>query len=607
MASLFSTDDSVILASIGVSSLLDLALLLPCAFEDYSKSSEPILGQMCNILVQTQSMRTGLKTLQIDAFVPEWDQYLKISIFNARPWHYGAFKSGKELLLHGKLGEYGGFLSLQNPKIIKELSGITAHFKLDLKDEKIIELKNKYLNEENLKEQGLNQAEIKLILDINKNDKTSMNLLNNLANNNDALEILKFLEIYNYTKKLNSKKTYFKAEPLKPNNIDKWLNSLPFVPTNDQINAINDIKEDLKSSIAKRRVVMGDVGSGKSLIMFGAALLAVPKKSIIMAPTSILAAQLYSEAKRLLPPDFGVILAESKDKKSDFKALADAASLIIGTHVLLYKDLPKAALIMIDEQHRFGSAQRHKIELLCSNDESRAHFIQFSATPIPRTLALINSNFVSYSFLKEIPFEKKIYTKIIKNADFAALLEHIKAQIKIGKQAIIVYPLVNESQSSNYMSLEAAAGFWQQRFERVFITHGKDKDKENIVADFAANGDILLSTTIIEVGISLPRLSTIVIVGAERLGLASLHQLRGRVGRNGGEGWCFLYTKMSNTPKRLIDFSNTLDGFEVANIDFKNREAGDILDGSIQHGSTFSFYKMEEHLAHKANQRLGLE
>ena len=411
------------------------------------------------------------------------------------------------------------------------------------------------------------------------------------------------------------------------------------MPTGDQLKAIDDIKNDLKSDQAKRRVIMGDVGSGKSLVMFATALLAAPKKSIIMAPTSILAQQLYTEAKRLLPSDFSILLVQSGDKKVDFSN----ATLIIGTHVLLYQKLPKCAVIMIDEQHRFGSAQRHKIELLSSqgedekeslarnsripkqndehNDEqegeqegeqilsqnhsanARAHFLQFSATPIPRTLALINSRFVSYSFLKQMPFEKQILTKIIKNADFNALLEHIRTQIEQGKQTIIVYPLVASNERSNYTSLEEAKSFWFSRFKGVYATHGKDKEKENIVESFAQNGNILLSTTIIEVGISLPRLSTIVVVGAERLGLASLHQLRGRVGRHGGQGWCFLFTKMSTPPQRLIDFCATLDGFEVANIDYKNRQGGDILDGSIQHGATFRFYELEEDITTAAQAR----
>ena len=627
----FEAADSSDLRLVGVSSLLDLALLLPVGFEDFSCTDEPRVGQMCNVAVNIQSQHTAARTLQITAFAPLWNAYIKIAIFNASRWHYAAFKSGKELILHGKLGEYGGFLSLQNPKILKELSGIKAYFKLGLKDERILELKAKYLNAKNLALCGLNDNEINTLLALNANDKNAKELLDNLPNNKEVLNILKFTEIYNHIRKLSSKKTIFSAQKISPNDISQWLKSLPFVPTGDQLKAIDDIKNDLKSDQAKRRVIMGDVGSGKSLVMFATALLAAPKKSIIMAPTSILARQLYTEAKRLLPSDFSILLVQSGDKKVDFSN----ATLIIGTHVLLYQKLPKCAVIMIDEQHRFGSAQRHKIELLSSqgddeekslarnsripkqNDEqeseqilsqnhsanARAHFLQFSATPIPRTLALINSRFVSYSFLKQMPFEKQILTKIIKNADFNALLEHIRTQIEQGKQTIIVYPLVASNERSNYTSLEEAKSFWFSRFQGVYATHGKDKEKENIVANFAQNGNILLSTTIIEVGISLPRLSTIVVVGAERLGLASLHQLRGRVGRHGGQGWCFLFTKMRTPPQRLIDLCATLDGFEVANIDYKNRQGGDILDGSIQHGATFRFYELEEDITTAAQAR----
>ena len=470
----FEAADSSDLRLVGVSSLLDLALLLPVGFEDFSCTDEPRVGQMCNVAVNIQSQHTAARTLQITAFAPLCNAYIKIAIFNASRWHYAAFKSEKELILHGKLGEYGGFLSLQNPKILKELSGIKAYFKLGLKDERILELKAKYLNAKNLALCGLNDNEINTLLALNANDKNAKELLDNLPNNKEVLNILKFTEIYNHIRKLSSKKTIFSAQKISPNDIREWLKSLPFVPTGDQLKAIDDIKNDLKSDQAKRRVIMGDVGSGKSLVMFATALLAAPKKSIIMAPTSILARQLYTEAKRLLPSDFSILLVQSGDKKVDFSN----ATLIIGTHVLLYQKLPKCAVIMIDEQHRFGSAQRHKIELLSSqgddeekslaknsripkqegeqkgeqNDEqilsqnhsanARAHFLQFSATPIPRTLALINSRFVSYSFLKQMPFEKQIFTKIIKNADFNALLEHIRTQIEQGKQTIIVYPLV---------------------------------------------------------------------------------------------------------------------------------------------------------------------
>ena len=412
---------------------------------------------------------------------------------------------------------------------------------------------------------------------------------------------------------------------------------MPFTPTTDQLNAIADLRADFSGEEAVRRVVMGDVGSGKTLVMLAAALSVYPQPALIMAPTSILAEQIYAEAARLLPDFMRVLLVKSGDKPE-----FDGVNLIIGTHVLLYQSLPATPLVMIDEQHRFGSNQREKINALASGGlgrdpqldeadgefegaersnltetmpknrqtktagETRAHVVQFSATPIPRTLSMIQSSFAEFSFLKQMPFEKHIHTQILQSADFGELLVHIKLQIAKGKQVAVIYPLVEGSESSNYQGLEEAQGFWRANFANVYVTHGKDKEKEQVLREFREHGDVLLSTTVVEVGISLPRLSTIVIVGAERLGLASLHQLRGRVGRNGGSGFCFLFTKLKNPPSRLREFCKTLDGFKIAEIDLKNRQSGDILNGAFQHGATFEYYDYEEEITQAAKDRVGL-
>ena len=401
-------------------------------------------------------------------------------------------------------------------------------------------------------------------------------------------------------KKLSKKKFNFPAKKIEIYDISSWIKTLPFTPTNDQINALNDIKNDLLSCVAKRRVVMGDVGSGKTLIMLGASLMVYPQTAVLMAPTSILAEQIYNEALKLLPKFMKIMLVKSGDKELDFKDI----NLIIGTHALLFQPLPKANLIMVDEQHRFGSNQRQKINNLTKDGEFKAHFLQFSATPIPRTLSLIQSNIVEQSFLKQIPFKKDIKTIIVNKDGFFDMIKHIKDEINKGKQAIIVYPLVEESQSSNYQSLNEGSTYWYKNFKNVYLTHGGDKEKEEILKEFRDKGDLLLTTTVVEVGISLPRLSIIVVVAPERMGLATLHQLRGRVGRNGGSGWCYLFTKLKEPPSRLLEFAKTLDGFKVAGIDLKNRQSGDLLDGSIQHGATFRFYDYEEDIADAAKKRL---
>ena len=416
----------------------------------------------------------------------------------------------------------------------------------------------------------------------------------------EILRTLKFIEILNYLQKLSAKKTSFPAQIYPLHDISDWLASLPFEPTRDQLRVIKDIASDLQSPLARRRVVMGDVGSGKTLVILAAAAMNYPRISYLMAPTSILAEQIYAEARRLMPPQIKVLLVKSGDREPNFAG----AHLIIGTHALLYHELAPSNLIMVDEQHRFGSNQREKIARLTENGEFRAHFIQFSATPIPRTLSMIQSELVSFSFLKQLPFEKQIKTKILQNDGFAGFMQDLRRELAAGNQAIIVYPLVQQSESSAYQSLEEAAPFWKAQFADVMITHGSDKDKEGVLRRFRDEGRLLITTTIVEVGISLPRLSVILIVGAERMGLASLHQLRGRVGRKGQAGRCYLYTKLKSPPQRLREFAATLDGFKVANIDLKNRQGGDLLGGSVQHGAMFAWYDYEEDVTAAAKQRL---
>lgn len=595
----FDPKDAKILREIGVVTTLDLALCLPKKFEDYTLTKEPKVG-ICTIEIKTTSIKFTTNLLIVSAFCKTWNTQIKIVIFNSRPWHYKVFAPNLEMFICGKADFVYDYWNFANPKIITKPNTIDIKYKLEITDQKISKFIEKYITKENLIEAGLNETEVKALLKIHKGDHESVEILRNLEQNDEILQVLKFVEIYNYIAKLRAKKFHFEAEKVEIYDINPWLNFLPFEPTDDQISALRDIRNDFLSNRAAKRVVMGDVGSGKTLVILGASLMIYPKIAILMAPTTILAEQIYTEATRLLPKFMKIMLLKSGQKNANFEGF----NLIIGTHALLYQELPKANLVMVDEQHRFGSNQRQLIDNLTANGDKRAHFLQFSATPIPRTLSLIESELVSFSFLKQMPYKKNIQTIIFGNAGFNDLLEHIKTQISKKKQVIIIYPLVEESEVINYQSLTQAKDFWISKFDKVYITHGSDKDKDIILNDFKENGNILLTTTIVEVGISLPNLTTIIVVGAERLGLATLHQLRGRVGRLGGDGWCFLYTKLKETPKRLIEFSKTNDGFKVAKIDLQNRQAGDILNGVLQHGETFKFYNMEEHLAEIAKLRL---
>lgn len=206
---------------------------------------------------------------------------------------------------------------------------------------------------------------------------------------------------------------------------------------------------------------------------------------------------------------------------------------------------------------------------------------------------MINSQLIQISVIKDLPFKKEINTIIMDKTDFKNLILHLKCEINKGHQAIIVYPLVEESQKLDYLSLSEGLGFWNKHFEGVYSTSGKDKEKQKIINEFAQKGSLLLATTLIEVGISLPKVSTIVIVAPERLGLATLHQLRGRVSRNGLKGYCYLYTHHPEN-ERLKAFTSTLNGFEIAELDLKYRNAGDLLSGERQSGDEFSYFDMAQ-------------
>ena len=173
---------------------------------------------------------------------------------------------------------------------------------------------------------------------------------------------------------------------------------------------------------------------------------------------------------------------------------------------------------------------------------------------------------------------------------------------------LIVYPLVEESAEVPYRSLEESRGFWESKFDNVYVTHGKDKQKEDVLLEFREKGEILLATTVVEVGISLPRLTLVVIVGAERLGLATLHQLRGRVGRNGLKSWCYLYSNFKPS-ERLTQFCRTSNGFDIAKLDLKFRDSGDILDGTMQSGQKFKWLDMaeDEEMIARAKNRVNMQ
>ena len=571
-------------------SLLDLALIIPTSYNDTTLSTTLELGKVNTLEAKVVDSSIYNGKLRITFNVTQSGRRLSSTFFRVTPYHHKLFEVGSSHVIQGKLEEYKGYLQMVQPKSIKQIGKITPKYKTVLKESEIASLMEVYITEQNLFNEGLDSKEVATLMHIHF-PKSMEEIYEKGSFKAEFIQVLKFVEAFNHIKKLRGKRADFPALRALHGDITPFIENLPFTLTQEQQSVISQIKIDLaREDKAAKRMVVGDVGSGKTMVILASVMMALPHKSILMAPTSLLALQLYEEACKHLPSSVKVALVMQGKDKGDYVE----ADFIIGTHALLYKeDLPQASLVMVDEQHRFGTKQRASLEVLVSEGEQKPHFIQFSATPIPRTQAMMQSELLDVSLITTTPFEREVLTQTISKPDFPDLLTHIKEEIGQEHQVLIIYPLVEESSEIPYQSLEESRGFWESKFDNVYVTHGKDKQKEEVLLEFREKGNILLATTVVEVGISLPRLTLIVIVGAERLGLATLHQLRGRVGRNGLKSWCYLYSNKTDN-FRLEQFTRTTNGFDIAKLDLKFRDSGDILDGTIQSGQRFKWLDMAE-------------
>lgn len=601
---IFLQEDQEKLQKLHVKNLFDLALIVPASYDNLFISNIPKAGINTVVDAEISAVDFQGKYLKLHLFAHNFNQSMDAIIFNPKYYHQKSFKAGERVYLKGKLEFQLGKFQLLQPQIVSQINKLVPKYKTSLQNRTVLNLVKKYLVPGSLESEGLPQNIAEKIYEIHFPAVSFVEQVERHGIPQKNIDALKYVEIYSHIKLLISKKTVVPSQQKLQGDVTSFIDALPFTLTNDQKKVITEIQKDLNSDVAAKRVIMGDVGCGKTMVILASVMIAYPSRTILMAPTTILAAQIYEEAEKFLPHCIKVGFVSGSTKVQNLEVY----DFIIGTHALLYRELPKSDLIMIDEQHRFGTKQREMIKHLVSEGEKRPHFLQFSATPIPRTLSMIQSSLIDISYIKELPFKKDIDTKIITKYDFKDLIAHIKEEIQKGRQTIIVYPLVEESEVLDYQSIDQAKHYWQENFENVYITYGKDKEKEEVLEAFREQGNILLATTVIEVGISLPKLSTIVIVAPERLGLATLHQLRGRVSRNGLKGYCYLFTKQKST-KRLKEFTDTLNGFEIAELDLKYRQAGDLLKGYEQSGKSFKWFDAatDETILSSVKENLGLK
>ncbi len=374
--------------------------------------------------------------------------------------------------------------------------------------------------------------------------------------------------------------------------INELIAGLPYSLTGDQSKALEDILDDLRSSEPMNRLLEGDVGCGKSIIAFLGAIATAEAgyQVAIMAPTEILAIQHYENFKKQFKGyEVALLTASTKEKDKEeirYRLLHHRIQILIGTHALLQEKVmfSNLGLVVIDEQHRFGVEQRKAL----IDKIKQVDALYMTATPIPRTLGLTMFGDLKPSIIEQMPLNRKpVITKIVPNDGIEVLVEILKNHLNRKEQIYIVVPLIEESESLDYMDIHQA----YELFERLLpeasmaILHGrmKSKEKETIMNDFQNKKlDCLISTTVIEVGVDVKNATIMVIMDADRYGLAQLHQLRGRVGRGNIQSYCYLVTKKEAT-SRLSILEQTNSGFVLAEEDLKLRGPGDYL-GEDQSG-----------------------
>lgn len=403
-------------------------------------------------------------------------------------------------------------------------------------------------------------------------------------------------ELFTYMFKINYLKSINKISKGLPkdfndNDIQDFLSSLYFLLTKDQLSTIEDILKDMKESKRMNRLVLGDVGSGKTIVAIVAILANFLSgyQSTFMAPTEILAKQHYESIKEYFKEyDINISLLTGsitkKQKENIYNQITDGEiDLVIGTHALLNDNLnfKNLGLVITDEQHRFGVNQRNLLQNKGLNGE--ADVLYLSATPIPRTYALTIYGDLDLSQIKTKPnIRKEIITKIADEKNIKEVLLKMYEELKLNHQIFVVSPLIEQNDELNLNSVMELKEKLNKAFNnkvRIEILHGKlkQKEKDELMKEFAENKiNILISTTVIEVGIDIPNATMMVIYNAERFGLATLHQLRGRVGRSGIQSYCYLVTNSFNN-ERLKVMEESSDGFYIAEKDFEQRGQGDLF------------------------------
>lgn len=611
---------------LGISNVEDLLNFYPLRYLDKSKIHKVFNLQESSLEIQLkgkithiQEIQTG-KTKRLAAKFNDETGSMDLVWFQYSKWLKEQIPINKELYIFGKINVFNNQYSMPHPEI-----------EVEEKKENDVRLKPIYPSSEKLTKRGLNQRffqnilrnvckEIPSLIEENmpeymikhfkflSRQHTFLNIHfpKDLEHYEKADYRLKFEESFFFQLGYALKKLHHKTQshgnpfPIVGDYFNNFYeNHLPFELTGAQKRVLKEIRLDMKKPIQMNRLLQGDVGSGKTMVALLTMLIAMDNgfQSCLMAPTEILAQQHYNGIKDLLVgTGINIRLLTGSTKTSERKIIhqeleSGELSILVGTHAVLedkvkFKNL---GLAIIDEQHRFGVAQRAK---LWAKNKIPPHILVMTATPIPRTLAMSFYSDLDVSVIDELPIGRKpIITAHRREKDRAYVYDFCREEIQKGRQIYFVYPLIDESETLDYKNLMEGLENIMDNFSKYNTTmlHGKMKPAEKDEAmNYFASGkaEIMVATTVIEVGVNVPNASVMVIESSERFGLSQLHQLRGRVGRGAEQSYCILMTSdklSSDSRTRIKTMVDTNDGFKISEVDMQLRGPGDIL-GTQQSG-----------------------
>lgn len=596
-----------LLNQIGIYTIIDLLNYYPSNYKDRG-ALQPIDNESLGNKILTNGIYLGngitkfiKKNMNITVlpFSSE-DKNFNVIYYN-QPYRKDHFTINKEYILYGTVAHHNGAVSLLSPEIentdrkeyLKE--GKFAVYSVPAKlpiSQKEFSFYIKYaLNETDFTEQLPfwifneyplpSKAEAYHLIHTPQNDE-------DIAMGNQYFQLIKFLKFFVCIRRLKSRDKKQNGVKLSLNRLDEFIDKLNFTLTKSQHAALQDIKKDVSSGIKMNRLLQGDVGSGKTAVAAAAAFMAAESgcQAVICAPTEILAKQHYQKYKEMFE-GFGhksAVLYSSMFKKERDKSVQEIQSgevkVVFGTHALFSKDVNynRLSLIIIDEQQRYGVAQRAILE---SKGES-PHVLVMSATPIPRTLSLSFYKDLDISILNELPKGRKpIKTFTADSSSNERIYQFIKENANKGLKSYIVCPAIEEESMENVQAVYKEAAEQLSPIRIACLSGETPESEKNRIMEQFAYGDImvLIATTVIEVGVDVPDATVIMIKGCERFGLAQLHQLRGRVGRADKQSYCILHTDHTSEKVigRLEILKNTNDGFKIAQEDLKMRGEGELF------------------------------